>query len=815
MKTKLITLMAGVAVAGAASAAIHIDEAFNYPDGPISEIMGLHTGAGLTGVFTDAGWNSLSGVIDAGGITGQDGPAIANTLSSIPHVVGDNSVVWMSYRCKMNGSSSTAGGVLGITYGPESYRGIGLKLGPVLDDTWKKWSPSVSFGQTQFDSTNAVVDLSTPEGPDADLFLIAKAIFSDPPHISCAVYDSSNIPTTEASIVWDIEEDVTNHNGRADGDYGLLVISQTTQASVPTKYDNILVGDSFADVDGVYPPPTMAPTAPTSLDISGISASEVYLTWTDTSTEEEGFIIERSLDGTTYSVVANNSRNATAFLDSGLTSDTTYYYRVSATNSQGASATTSGSGATFAPQPPIAPSDLSATRTSQIEIGLTWTDNAADEDVYIVERKTDGDFSTLAILPANDTSYADTGLDTGETYTYRVAATNAFGYSIYTAEQSATTTSDPVAPSSGLIISATETEYLLDFDNDLPGVYMANVGNFTSNNVVEPDNDARSLVNPNRGASLFSESVAVAHKWWTGVQGGETGGATRFLADGDLSSSTENLIGFQSPEVQGMSDAAGSPGNYSYKMSDQWLVGGFFLRIKNTTGGVVSNWNFAVDAYYDQVGGNSNSVLQLFYAVDGSANPDVMKWTSFGTTVASSTSNVISTIAGTLGGDVTTTPVPAGGYIVLQVKETTDAAGKTYLDNIKVTAYGPPDPYDTWSKPYGLVEGPDGDDDGDNMSNFYEYALNGNPTNAADTGVTYGDDGVGFFSYIHGKRLNDASLVYTLEDTDDLIHGSVNTNGWDSQTSGSDPSDPVNYDAITNNYNMTGKSQLFIKLIIE
>ena len=104
-------------------------------------------------------------------------------------------------------------------------------------------------------------------------------------------------------------------------------------------------------------------------------------------------------------------------------------------------------------------------------------------------------------------------------------------------------------------------------------------------------------------------------------------------------------------------------------------------------------------------------------------------------------------------------------------------------------------------------------DDDDGMPNFYEYALNGNPTNSADIGIVeYSQDG-SFFTYIHGKRLDDASLVYTLEDTENLVTGPVNTDAWDSQTSG--PSGEAGFDAVTNKYDMTGKDEQFIQLIIE
>ena len=90
MNKRLITLITGFAIAGAASAAIHVDEAFNYPDGPVLDLA-LHTGAGLDGMFTDEGasWYDITANIESGKFTGQSGPAVALLLNPSSHVVGD------------------------------------------------------------------------------------------------------------------------------------------------------------------------------------------------------------------------------------------------------------------------------------------------------------------------------------------------------------------------------------------------------------------------------------------------------------------------------------------------------------------------------------------------------------------------------------------------------------------------------------------------------------------------------------------------------------------------------------------------------
>ncbi len=90
---------------------------------------------------------------------------------------------------------------------------------------------------------------------------------------------------------------------------------------------------------------------------------------------------------------------------------------------------------------PDAPTDLEADAVSTSAIDLCWTDNAGNESSYIVERKKSGDstFTEIAALTADTEEYADTGLVAGTTYYYRVYASNTFGDSSFSNEDSAKT----------------------------------------------------------------------------------------------------------------------------------------------------------------------------------------------------------------------------------------------------------------------------------------------------------------------------------------------------------------------------------------
>ncbi len=92
------------------------------------------------------------------------------------------------------------------------------------------------------------------------------------------------------------------------------------------------------------------------------------------------------------------------------------------------------------PQPPAAPSSLTATGISPSQIHLGWTDNADDETGFRVERSPDlVNWSVLATLAIDATGFDDVGLNAGATWHYRVFAFNTEGDSPSSDTASATT----------------------------------------------------------------------------------------------------------------------------------------------------------------------------------------------------------------------------------------------------------------------------------------------------------------------------------------------------------------------------------------
>lgn len=101
----------------------------------------------------------------------------------------------------------------------------------------------------------------------------------------------------------------------------------------------------------------------------------------------------------------------------------------------------------------LIPTGLSATATAPTQISLSWVDNATGEDGYKIERKeANGSYSQIASISANATSYTDSGIKDGTSYTYRVRAFNNIpADSLYSNESTAIS---PLQPPTNLVATA-------------------------------------------------------------------------------------------------------------------------------------------------------------------------------------------------------------------------------------------------------------------------------------------------------------------------------------------------------------------------
>ena len=192
--------------------------------------------------------------------------------------------------------------------------------------------------------------------------------------------------------------------------------------------------------------------APTSLAAAVISAAQINLSWTDNTTSETAYTVERAPDNAgaagTYAAIATLAANSTSYSDATLTQNTRYWYRVRASNALDISPYSNQVSGTTPLLPPAPPTGLQANGSSASRVDLSWTDNASTETSYLIEQAPDnagsaGTFSQIGSVGANVVTFSSNGLAPSTRYWYRVRASNAAGNSAYSATTSGTTTAAP------------------------------------------------------------------------------------------------------------------------------------------------------------------------------------------------------------------------------------------------------------------------------------------------------------------------------------------------------------------------------------
>jgi len=302
--------------------------------------------------------------------------------------------------------------------------------------------------------------------------------------------------------------------------------------------------------------PIPPPAAPTNLTASAISTSQINLSWTNNATNVTGFYVQRSTDDVNFSQVGSTGSARTSYSDGALNAGTTYYYRVYAYNSSGNSAYSNVANATTVPNPPAAPSSLTATAASSSQINLSWTNNATNQSGFYIQRSTDNvNFSQVGSSTA--TSFSDSGLNASTTYYYRVDAYNAGGTSANSNTANATTSSATSQTPISLpieVLGPAGTTQTVSFT--LPTGTASQVASFLLqiNNLSYPDK-ASIQINNGSWVALDNNSVQVADpgKSYGGIGGGfNTLQMSLPLSSGAVSDGT-NTISFRFNRTEGLS----------------------------------------------------------------------------------------------------------------------------------------------------------------------------------------------------------------------------------------------------------------------
>ena len=198
-----------------------------------------------------------------------------------------------------------------------------------------------------------------------------------------------------------------------------------------TYYFRVCATGEFANSSASEPVEVSIPNVPlmpTNLAAQATSTTQVNLTWTDESDNETGFVLSRSTDASSWSVVATPAANAVTYSDTGLSAGEIYYYRITAADSTGQSSYADAQVTTG----PAVPSGLTPLVVSNSQISLSWDEAAGTSPLYYrVYQGTTANFTMDADhIIADDVWDNGCGaqlLEAATTYYFRVTAVDLLG----------------------------------------------------------------------------------------------------------------------------------------------------------------------------------------------------------------------------------------------------------------------------------------------------------------------------------------------------------------------------------------------------
>jgi uncharacterized repeat protein (TIGR02543 family) len=177
---------------------------------------------------------------------------------------------------------------------------------------------------------------------------------------------------------------------------------------------------------------------PNNLSASAASSSSITVTWDEISNADEYYVYRSSSASGTYTRVGTTL--TASYTDTGLSENTTCYYKVSAYYSNlGESLQSSYTSAKIPPTSiPSVPTGISASATSSSSIMVRWT-AVSNADGYYIYRSSSASGTYTRVGTSSTASYSNNGLSMSTTYYYKVSAYNDLGESSQSSYVSETT----------------------------------------------------------------------------------------------------------------------------------------------------------------------------------------------------------------------------------------------------------------------------------------------------------------------------------------------------------------------------------------
>ena len=218
---------------------------------------------------------------------------------------------------------------------------------------------------------------------------------------------------------------------------------------------NVALSAAQIQTDQTTPVAVTPPSQPGTLTATAVSSGEVDLSWGASTGSVSGYLIERCQGAgcSSFTQIAAPAGTGTSYKDTSVSANTSYSYRVRATDTAGdlSAYSNTATATTPAVTPPSQPGTLTATAASPTEVDLSWGASTGSVSGYLIERCQGAgctSFTQIAAPAGTGTSYKDTSVSANTSYSYRVRATDTAGdLSAY----SNTATAITPAASTGLV----------------------------------------------------------------------------------------------------------------------------------------------------------------------------------------------------------------------------------------------------------------------------------------------------------------------------------------------------------------------------
>ena len=218
------------------------------------------------------------------------------------------------------------------------------------------------------------------------------------------------------------------------------VVNATSYSYEVRAMDAATHRSTFSNTASATTPDTEDPQPPSNLVASAISGTRIDLTWTAGS-DNVGVTNYEIFRGASLLTTVGN---VTSYSDTTAINGTRYSYKVRAMDAAAHRSTFSNTASATTPdtQDPLPPSNLVATVITATRVDLSWT--AGSDNVGVTNYEIFRGGSLLTTV-GNVTSYSDTTVLAGATYSYQVRAMDAAGHRSTLSNTATVTTTDGVA----------------------------------------------------------------------------------------------------------------------------------------------------------------------------------------------------------------------------------------------------------------------------------------------------------------------------------------------------------------------------------